>query len=77
MSQQASKVITQIPHIKTLMMYRRTLKSMMRVFANDYEMFHRARIEFRKSIEDDADLRDKAEINQKLFQYEETRRFLL
>ena len=36
---------------KTLMMYRRMLKSMQRVFAGDYEMFHRARIEMRKSIE--------------------------
>lgn len=40
-----------VPNPKTLMMYRRMLKSMQRVFAGDYEMFHRARIEMRKSIE--------------------------
>ena len=32
----------------TLSFYRRLLKTMMRVFENDYEMFHRVRIEASK-----------------------------
>lgn len=58
-------------------MYRRMLKSMMRVFDGDFEMFHRARIEVRRSIEDQKDLRNVSEINELLFQYEESRRILL
>ena len=65
------------PNPKVLMMYRRMLKSMMRVFANDYEMFHRARMEVRASIEEHAHETDKAKINQLLFDYEESRRILL
>ena len=42
-----NKLITQVPHAKTLTMYRRMLKSMMVVFEGDYEMFHRARLELR------------------------------
>ena len=59
------------------MMYRRMLKSMMRVFEGDYEMFHRARIEVRASIESHRDERDPSKINELLFQYEESRRILL
>ena len=77
MATPTSKVITKVPHVKTLAMYRRTLKSFMTIFANDYEMFHRARIEFRRSIEDHRDERDLAKVNELLFQYEETRRTLL
>ena len=46
-----TKLITQVPHMKTLAMYRRSLKAFMTIFKDDYEMFHRARIEFRRSIE--------------------------
>ena len=76
-SSTTTKLITQVPHVKTLAMYRRTLKSFMTVFKDDYEMFHRARIEFRRSIESHADERDPAKVNELLFQYEETRRTLL
>ena len=58
-------------------MYRRMLKSMMRVFEGDYEMFHRARIEVRRSIEDHSHIVDQAEVNKLLFDYEESRRILL
>ena len=62
-----AKIITTIPHVKTLTMYRRCLKSFMTVFKNDYEMFHRARIEFRKSIESQSEERDLAKVNELLF----------
>lgn len=58
-----AKLITQVPHVKTLAMYRRTLKSFMTVFKDDYEMFHRARIEFRRSIEDTKEERELAKVN--------------
>jgi hypothetical protein len=58
-------------------MYRRMLKSMMRVFDGDYEMFHRARMEVRQSIETQKDMRSVSEVNDMLFQYEESRRILL
>ena len=58
-------------------MYRRTLKSFMTVFKDDFEMFHRARIEFRKSIESTKEERELAKVNELLFQYEETRRTML
>lgn len=73
----SAKLITNLPHVKTLAMYRRSLKSFMTVFKNDYEMFHRARMEFRRSIESQKDERDLAKVNELLFQYEETRRTLL
>ena len=66
-----------VPNPKTLMMYRRMLKSMQRVFQGDYEMFPRARIEMRGSIEASKDERDPAKVAELLFQYEETRRILL
>ena len=40
-------------------------------------MFHRARIELRRSIEIHKDEQDEAKVNELLFQYEETRRVLL
>ena len=49
----------------------------MLVFRNDPEMFHRCRIEIRKSILSFKDERDPQKINEQLFQYEETRRMLL
>ena len=48
-------------------MYRRMLKSMMRVFDGDFEMFHRARMEFRQSINDNAHETDPAKVNALLF----------
>lgn len=49
----------------------------MRVFDGDYEMFHRARIEVRQSIESQKEMRSVTEVNEMLFQYEESRRILL
>jgi hypothetical protein len=40
-------------------------------------MFHKCRIEIRKSIVDAKDETDPAKINELLFQYEETRRILM
>lgn len=71
------KLITAVPHGKTLAMYRRMCKSFMTVFQGDYEMFHKARIEVRRSIELHKDERDVSKINDLLFQYEESRRTLL
>ena len=62
-----TKLITQLPHLKTLAMYRRSLKSFMTIFKDDYEMFHRARIEFRRSIEAQAGERELAKVNELLF----------
>jgi predicted transposase YdaD len=62
-----NKLITNVPHTKTLTMYRRMLKSMMVVFEGDFEMFHRARIELRQSIVKERDLRDQHKINDLLF----------
>ncbi len=66
-----------MPYKKTLGMYRRMLKSMQIVFAGDFEMFHKCRIEIRKSIVEAKDETDPAKINELLFQYEETRRILM
>lgn len=52
------------------------LKTMMVVFKGDFEMFHRARIEVRRSIELTKDERELAKVNELLFQYEEARRVL-
>lgn len=49
-------------HKPTLMFYRRLLKTMMKSFAGDYNMFHQSRIEARKKIIESADLRDPVEI---------------
>jgi hypothetical protein len=40
------------------MFYRRLLKSMMKTFTSDYNMFHQCRIEARKKITESALLRD-------------------
>lgn len=69
--------IVTVPHRKTLGMYRRMLKSMQIVFKGDFEMFHRCRLEVRRSIDSQREERDPAKINEMLFQYEETRRILL
>jgi hypothetical protein len=49
---------------------------MMVVFKNDFEMFHRARIELRRSIEASKGERELSKVNELLFQYEEARRVL-
>jgi len=59
--------LTKVPHLKTLTMYRRMCKTMMVVFKNDYEMFHRARIELRRSIESQKEERDLHKVNELLF----------
>ena len=43
------------------------LKSMQIVFKGDFEMFHRCRIEVRRSIMDQSQERDPAKINEYLF----------
>jgi hypothetical protein len=48
-------------------MYRRMLKTMMVVFKNDFEMFHRARIEVRRSIEAGKHERELIKVNEMLF----------
>ena len=53
------------------------LKSFMVIFDNDYEMFHRSRIEVRKSIQENLYEEDKVKANEVLFQLEEGRRALL
>ncbi|CAI2383704.1 unnamed protein product [Moneuplotes crassus] len=75
----SSKIIGEIavPNPKTMMMYRRMLKAMMRAFKGDYEMFHMSRIEFRKNILEYKDIQTKKELNKVLFGFEEGRRMLL
>ena len=63
-------------HKPTLMFYRRLLKTMMKAFTGDYNMFHQSRIEARKKIMDSSDLRDPVEIQEKIFFGEEVRDFL-
>jgi hypothetical protein len=47
-----------VPNPKTLAMYRRLLKAVGRVFDGDFEMFHKTRIEIRRSIETSSDIQD-------------------
>ena len=63
-------------HKPTLMFYRRLLKTMMKTFTGDYNMFHQSRIEARKKIMESAELRDPVEIQEKIFFGEEVRDFL-
>lgn len=58
------------------MMYRRLLKTMMKTFDGDYQMFHQSRIEARKKILESKDLTDPIEIQNKVFIGEEARDFL-
>jgi complex III assembly factor LYRM7 len=37
-------------HAPTLMFYRRLLKTMMKTFVGDYNMFHQTRLEARRKI---------------------------
>jgi complex III assembly factor LYRM7 len=45
-------------HKPTLMFYRRLIKTMMKTFVGDYNMFHQTRLEARKKIKENAALRD-------------------
>ena len=63
-------------HKPTLMFYRRLLKTMMKSFVGDYNMFHQCRMEARKKIKESSDLRDPVEIQEKIFFGEEVRDFL-
>lgn len=49
-------------HKPTLMFYRRLLKTMMKSFTGDYNMFHQSRLEARKKITESAELRDPVDI---------------
>lgn len=62
-------------HPPTLMFYRRLLKTMMKTFVGDYNMFHQTRLEARRKIKENADLRDPVEIQDKIFFGEEVRDF--
>lgn len=42
--------MTAFVHKSTLMFYRRLLKTMMKTFVGDYNMFHQCRLEARKKI---------------------------
>lgn len=63
-------------HVPTLMFYRRLLKTMMKTFTGDYNMFHQCRIEARKKIRQSSQLRDPVAIQDKIFEGEEIRDFL-
>lgn len=52
------------------------LKTMMRTFEGDYEMFHRSRIEARRLILENKELTDEVEIQDKIFIGEEARELL-
>ena len=62
-----NSTIKLIPNPKILGMYRRMLKSMMIVFKGDYQMFHKCRLEIRKSIEIHKSENDPVKINELLF----------
>jgi complex III assembly factor LYRM7 len=63
-------------HKPTLMFYRRLLKTMMKTFVGDYNMFHQCRLEARKKIKENEELRDPVDIQEKIFFGEEVRDFL-
>lgn len=61
----------------TLGFYRRLLKTMMKVFNGDYEMFHKVRIESRNKILENKNETDEIKIQEKIFFGDECRDFLL
>lgn len=61
----------------TLSFYRRLLKTLMTVFDNDYNNFHKTRLEAKKMIKENAHLRDEMKILDKIYEGEEAREFLL
>lgn len=66
----------QLPYKGTMMFYRRLLKTMMKTFDGDYEMFHRLRIESRREIIKNKDELDEVKIQNLIFYGEEVRDFL-
>ncbi|CAD8104078.1 unnamed protein product [Paramecium sonneborni] len=60
----------------TLLFYRRMLKTMMKTFNGDPEMFHRVRIECRNKIKENANETDQIKIQNHIFFGEEAREFL-
>ena len=66
----------QIPYKGTLLFYRRLLKTMMKTFEGDYEMFHRTRLEARREIIKNKDEMDHLKVRDLIFQGEEVRDFL-
>ena len=65
-----------VPNPKTLAMYRRMLKSLSVVFRGDYEMFHKSRLEIKRSIQSFATETDPLKVNKLIFDFEEGRRAL-
>ena len=61
----------------TLSFYRRLLKTLMKVFENDFENFHKTRIEAKRMIKQNSQLEDEMEILDKIYEGEEAREFLL
>jgi complex III assembly factor LYRM7 len=60
----------------SLRLYRRLLKTMMKSFDGDVEMFHRVRIEARKTIMQNGEETDPVKIQNHIFFGEEARDFL-
>lgn len=61
----------------TLSFYRRSIKTLMKIFENDYENFHRVRIETRKRIMENKNLTNEIEILDKICEGEDIRDFFL
>ena len=57
----------------TLSFYRRCLKTLMKVFENDYENFHKIRIETKKKILENRTLENELQILDKICEGEEIR----
>lgn len=51
-----------VPYVGTLKFYRRMLKTMMKVFDGDPEMFHRVRLEVRSKIRENQEERDELKV---------------
>mmetsp|Transcript_4759 Transcript_4759/g.5198 ORF Transcript_4759/g.5198 Transcript_4759/m.5198 type:complete len:118 (-) Transcript_4759:67-420(-) len=65
-----------IPYAGTLLFYRRLLKTMMRTFDGDVEMFHKVRLEARREILKNKDEKDEVKVQNFIFYGEEIRDFL-
>lgn len=61
----------------TLSFYRRSLKSLMTIFENDFENFHRVRLETKNRILENKNITDEIQILDKICEGEEIRQFLL
>lgn len=62
-------------HLPTLQFYRRLLKTMMKTFDKDVEMFHRVRMEARKKILENKEEKDEVKLQDQIFFGEEVRDF--